>query len=253
MLKISIITITYNSAQTIEATLQSLLMQDYKNVELIIIDGKSTDGTLSIVEKYRDHIAQVVSEKDDGLYFALNKGISLCTGDIIGILHSDDVYYNAQVLTNVAYAFTNNNTAEALYGDLLFVDRNNLSKIKRVWRSGAYKPDAFKWGWMPPHPTFFVKTQVYKKYGVFNTQLRYAADYELMLRFIHVRKIKIIYLPQIMVRMRLGGISNFSINNKLIANKEDHKAWQLNGIKPNVFTLLLKPLSKLNQYLLRHI
>lgn len=253
MLKISIITITYNSAQTIEATLHSILSQKYNNVELIVIDGKSTDGTLAIIDKYKNGIARLVSEKDNGLYHALNKGISKCTGDIIGILHSDDLYYNTHVLNDIAEAFENNNEVQALYGDLVFVDRSDIHKIKRVWHSGQYKTGAFNWGWMPPHPTFYVRSEVYKNYGVFNTTLKYAADYELMLRFIHIKKVKLIYLPQVMVKMRLGGISNFSFTNKWKAHLEDRKAWKINGLYANPLKLILKPLSKINQYLQRNV
>ena len=250
-MKLSIITITYNSAATLEATMQSVLNQDYTDVEYIIIDGKSTDNTLEIVSKYKDKIAKVISEKDHGLYDALNKGIEHSTGEIIGFLHSDDVYYDNTVLSQIMQKFAQQPEAQGLYSDLIFVDRFDLHKIKRVWHSGNYVAGAFLNGWMPPHPTFFVRKQVYEKYGNFNTKLRHAADYELMLRFIHVNKIKLIYLPKILIRMRMGGASNFSLKNKWQAHMEDREAWRLNGIKPNPLKLMLKPLSKLRQYFKR--
>lgn len=250
-MKLSIITITYNSAATLEATIQSVLNQDYPYIEYIIIDGKSTDGTLQIVSKYKDKIAKVISEKDHGLYDALNKGIQLATGDVIGFLHSDDVYFDNTILSQVMQSFIQHPESQSLYGDLIFVHRVDLNKIKRVWHSGNYVEGAFLKGWMPPHPTFFVRKTVYQKYGTFNTKLKHAADYELMLRFIHVNKIKLIYLPKILVRMRMGGASNFSLRNKWEAHLEDREAWKLNGIKPDPLKLIMKPLSKVRQYFKR--
>jgi glycosyltransferase len=246
--KISIITVTYNSAQTLEQTIQSVLLQDYENVEYIIVDGQSTDDTLSVIRKYRHKIEHFVSEKDEGLYYAINKGISLATGDIIGILHADDFYTDDNVLTKIAETFKKTN-AEAVYADLYYVDKDDTNKIVRTWKSGNYTDGKFLWGWMPPHPTFFVKKEVYKMYGVFNTNLHSAADYELMLRFLHKHKIKTAYLPEFIVKMRMGGQSNASVNNRLKANKEDRKAWELNGLKPYFFTLTLKPLRKIFQFL----
>lgn len=250
-MKLSIITITYNSAATLEATIQSVINQDYPNIEYIIIDGKSTDSTLEIVTKYKSKIAKVISEKDHGLYDALNKGILNATGDVIGFLHSDDVYYDNTILSQVMTAFANQPEAQGLYGDLIFVERLDLNKIKRVWHSGTYVQDAFLNGWMPPHPTFFVRKEIYQKHGNFNTKLKHAADYELMLRFIHVHKINLIYLPEIIVRMRMGGASNFSFRNKWEAHLEDREAWRINGLKPNPLKLMLKPLSKISQYFKR--
>jgi glycosyltransferase involved in cell wall biosynthesis len=246
--KISIITVTYNSAQTLEHTIQSVLLQDYSDVEYIIVDGQSTDDTLSVIRKYRHKIDHFVSEKDEGLYYALNKGIALASGDIIGILHADDFYTGDDVLTGVAETFKINN-ADAVYADLYYVDKNNTKKIVRKWKSGKYGEGKFLWGWMPPHPAFFVKKEIYQKYGDFNTELRSAADYELMLRFIHKHKIKLAYLPEYIVKMRTGGQSNASLKNRVKANNEDRKAWDLNGIKPYFFTLTLKPLRKIFQFL----
>ncbi len=246
--KISIITVTYNSAKTIEQTIQSVLLQDYEDVEYIIVDGQSTDETLSLIRKYRHKITHLVSEKDNGIYDAINKGISLATGDIIGILHADDFYTNDSVLTKIAETFKKNN-ADAVYADLFYVDQDNTEKVVRIWKSGNYSDGKFLWGWMPPHPTFFVKKECYTKYGVYNTSMRTAADYELMLRFIHKHKISLAYIPESIVKMRVGGKSNSSVQNRVNANIEDRKAWELNGLKPYFFTLTLKPARKISQFL----
>ncbi len=248
MAKISIITVTYNSAATLEHTIQSVLLQDHPDVEYILVDGASTDDTLSVMKKYRHKIDHFVSEKDEGLYYALNKGIDLATGDIIGILHADDFYIDDHVLSHIDKTFQESG-ADAVYADLYYVDKDNTDKIIRKWRSGNYKHGKFLWGWMPPHPAFFVKKDVYSNFGKFNTTLRSAADYELMLRFIHKHKIKLAYLPQFIVKMRTGGQSNASVKNRVKANKEDRKAWELNGLRPYFFTLTLKPLRKIFQFL----
>ncbi len=248
MEKISIITVTYNSAQTLEQTIQTVLAQTYPNVEYIIVDGKSIDNTLAVIEKYRDRIATVVSEKDDGLYHALNKGIALATGDIIGILHADDFYIDNSVLTKVAETFTSKK-ADAVYADLYYVDKDNTDKIVRTWRSGEYKTANFLWGWMPPHPTFFVKRDVYIKHGAFNLTLRTSADYEIMLRLLYRHKIKAAYLQKFIIKMRVGGQSNASVKNRVKANNEDRLAWKLNDLTPYFFTLTLKPLRKITQFI----
>jgi glycosyltransferase involved in cell wall biosynthesis len=247
-LKISIITTTYNSASTIEQTIQSVLKQSYTHIEYIIVDGVSTDGTLDILNKYKSQISKIVSEKDKGIYDALNKGIDLATGDIIGLLHSDDFYISSGVIENVANSF-NQNKCDALYADLYYVDKDDTDKIKRKWHSGNYSEGAFLNGWMPPHPTFFVKKEIYKKYGAFDLQFTSAADYELMLRLIHKYKIKLAYLDEFIVKMRVGGKSNVTVKNRVTANLEDRKAWEVNGLKPRFYTLTLKPLRKIFQFL----
>lgn len=250
-MKVSIITITYNSAATVEDTLQSVVNQDYPNIEYLIIDGKSKDNTLQIVDKYKDKITKVVSEKDKGLYDALNKGIALATGDIVGMLHSDDLYASNHVISDIVETFKNNAGADGVYADLVFVDRNDINKVTRTWESGDYEEGDFLSGWMPPHPTFFVRKECYERFGGFNTTLRLSADYELMLRMIHKNKIKLAYLPKVVVKMRMGGASNVSFFVRLKANIEDKMAWKLNGIKPGIFTRFLKPASKITQYFKR--
>ncbi len=250
-MKISIITITYNSAQTVEDTIKTVVMQDYPDIEYLIIDGKSKDRTLEIVGQYKNRIAKIVSEKDKGLYDALNKGIAQATGDVIGMLHSDDLYANEQVISKVAQKFIDDSNLEGVYADLVFVSRKDINKPMRVWESGEYEEGAFLKGWMPPHPTFFVRKEVYQKFGGFNLDLKLSADYELMLRLIHKHGIKIGYLNETIVKMRMGGVSNVSIFVKLKANLEDKLAWKLNGLRPGFSTMLMKPMKKIKQYFKR--
>jgi glycosyltransferase len=247
VLKVSIITITYNSQSTLVDTITSVVNQSYPNIEYIIVDGKSTDDTLSIIEKYKERISKIVSEKDNGLYDALNKGITMATGDIIGILHSDDFYIDHLVIEDVVNTFKNK-PCDAVYADLLYVNRNNTNKIIRKWKSGVYRNGHFLSGWMPPHPTFFVKRNCYETLGGFNLKLKSAADYELMLRFVHKHKIKLAYLRRYIIKMRVGGKSNASIKNRIKANQEDKKAWKMNDLKPYRLTLYLKPLRKIIQF-----
>lgn len=245
--KISIITVCYNSGNTIGDTLQSVINQSYPNIEYIVIDGVSTDNTLSIINKYKDKIAKIVSEKDNGIYDAINKGIHLATGDIIANINSDDFYIDNNVIADVVATFEKEKT-NTLYADLYYVDAVDTNKIVRYWKSKQYKEGLFLKGWMPPHPTFFVKKEVYQKYGLFDLQFKSAADYEIMLRFVHRFKTSIAYLPRVIVKMRVGGVSNANLKNRIKANQEDRKAWEVNGLKPHAFTLIFKPLSKLLQF-----
>jgi glycosyltransferase involved in cell wall biosynthesis len=246
-MKVSIITVAYNSEQTIEDTIKSVLSQDFSEIEYIIIDGGSTDGTIEIVNRYKNEITKIVSEPDKGIYDGMNKGVALATGDIVGILNSDDFYSNDTVISNVVAQFTDG--IDAVYADLVYVDQVQTSKIIRKWISGEYVHGAFKKGWMPPHPTLFVKNEIYKKYGSYSLELKSAADYEFMLRVIHKHKIKLNYLPEIIVQMRAGGVSNASFKNRIKANKEDRLAWKMNGLKPGNLTFIRKPLSKIKQFI----
>lgn len=246
-MKVSIITVTYNSEAYLEQTIVSVINQSYSNIEYIIIDGNSSDRTKEIISQYRKHISHFVSENDNGIYDALNKGIALASGDIIGILHSDDVYCHLQVIEKIVNQFILSET-DAVYANLYYVNKNNTDKVIRKWHSGNYKPNSFLFGWMPPHPTFFVKKHLYERLGSFNLNFKTSADYELMLRFIHKHQIHVVYLDDYIVKMRVGGQSNMNINNRIIANIEDRKAWEVNGLKAKFFTLWLKPLRKLTQF-----
>ncbi len=245
-MKVSIITITYNSEATLADTIQSVIGQTYKDIEYIIVDGLSTDKTLSIIDSYKSNIAKTISEKDSGLYDALNKGIAMATGDVIGILHSDDFYSDEFVIEKIVKTISENQ-ADAAYADLYYVDKQDTNRIFRKWKSGNYKHGMFLNGWMPPHPTFFAKRACYESFGSFNLNLVSAADYELMLRFIHGHRIKLAYLPEFIINMRVGGKSNVTLKNRIRANAEDRKAWKINGLKPYFYTLYLKPLRKIIQ------
>jgi glycosyltransferase involved in cell wall biosynthesis len=247
-LHLSIITVSLNSSKTIGDALQSVAEQTYPYTEHIIVDGGSDDDTMHVVNSY-PHVAKKISEKDEGIYFAMNKGIAMASGDIIGILNADDMYAGTEVLQKVADAFQNPDI-DAVYADLVFVHPQNTKKIVRYWQSRPHQPSDFYNGWMPPHPTFFVRKSMYEKYGLFDTRLRSAADYELMLRFLLKYKIRSLHIPQTFILMRNGGKSTASLKNRLIANREDRQAWKINGLNPQFFTLILKPVRKINQYFL---
>ena len=244
-MKISIITVCFNAEDTISDTIQSVLSQDYEDVEYIIVDGKSTDRTLEIIQSKQKKI-QLISEKDQGIYDAMNKGINIASGDVIGILNADDVYKNKQVLSEVMNAFKNN--VSIVYGDIEYVN-NDLSRVVRKWKAGIFQPGKFKWGWMPPHPGFFMKKSCYQRYGFFNLNLSTSADYELMLRMFEVHKLNYFYIPKIITSMRIGGVSNSSLKNRFAANKNDRKAWDIHPVNPFWFTFIMKPLRKLPQFL----
>ena len=246
-MKVSIITVCYNSATTIDDTIQSVLSQSYPNIEYIVIDGKSTDLTGTIIKKYKEKISTVLCEKDKGMYDAINKGIRLCTGDVVAILNADDFYIDNEVIADVVSTMQAEK-ADSLYSDLYYVAADNTDKVIRNWVSGKYDRQKFLYGWMPPHPTFFVKRASYEEYGNFNLALKSAADYELMLRFLYKNKLSTCYLSRPLVRMRVGGMSNVSLKNRIKANKEDRKAWIMNGLIPKSYTLLFKPLRKMIQY-----
>ncbi|OPX40858.1 MAG: glycosyl transferase [Desulfobacteraceae bacterium 4484_190.3] len=245
-MKISIITAVRNGVSSIGDCIESVQNQTYP-VEHIIIDGGSTDGTIEIVNKYRDRISKFISEQDKGIYDGMNKGIKIATGDIIGILNSDDVYADETVIEEVVKAMEGKN-ADVCWGDLVYVKKNDTDNIVRYWKSSAYKSGRFKRGWMPPHPTFFVRKSVYEKYGYFNLDFPIAADYEIMLRFLERYKISSYYIPKFLVKMRAGGRSNKSLLNIIRANIQCYKAWEVNGLSVNPLVFLIKPASKTFQF-----
>lgn len=247
---ISIITVCYNSAATLPDTLRSVAAQTGVHLQHVLVDGGSTDGTVALIEAYaheHDYVTWV-SEKDQGLYDAMNKGLAMCTGEVIGLLNADDFYCRPDVLQLVAKVFAHDHP-EGMYADLNYVDAQQTDKIVRRWKSGSYSPNSFLWGWMPPHPTFFVRKSVYERLGGFRLDMGSAADYELMLRFIHKNQIQLSYLPQTIIHMRAGGVSNKQLKNRMKANEMDRKAWEVNGLKPYFFTRWLKPLRKIKQFL----
>ena len=244
---VSIITATFNNASTIEDALFSLYSQTYPNIEHIIIDNCSKDQTLGIVQKYPFKNRVVISEKDNGLYDAINKGIQKATGDIIGILHADDFYLNNNVIEKIVNMFSKD--YQGVYADMYYVDRQNTKKISRKWKAGNYTLNSFLYGWMPPHPTCFVTKKVYEKNGLYRTDLGTAADYEWLLRNMYKYKVPFVYLNEYILAMRMGGVSNQSIKNRVLANINDRKAWEVNQLQPYFFTLYLKPLRKIFQFL----
>jgi glycosyltransferase len=246
-LKVSIITVCYCSASTIADTLSSIAAQSHPDIEHIIVDGGSADNTMKIVDSF-PHVTKKISKKDQGIYHAMNKGIEMATGDVVGILNADDIYAHKDILQKIAILFEDE-SIDAVYGDLIFVDQQDTSRVKRRWKSGPYQIEQFYKGWMPPHPTFFVRRAIYEKFGKFNTSLSSSADYELMLRFLLKHKIKPAYLNEVMINMRQGGKSTASFRNRFIAQVEDRMAWKINQLKPDLFTLILKPLSKIKQFI----
>ena len=245
-MKISIITAALNNKETIEQTITSISSQVYKSFEHIIIDGGSTDGTLDVI-KNNGNLAKLVSEPDRGMYDALNKGINVSSGDVIGFLNGDDFYAHDQVLKMIRDVCEQQNV-DSCYGDLQYVWNHNTNKVIRYWKSSPYAQGKFKHGWMPPHPTFFVKREIYEKYGQFNTDFQIAADYELMVRFLEKYRISTSYIPEVLIRMRVGGMSNRSLKNLFIKSYEDYKAWKVNNLDGGLFTIFLKNICKIPQF-----
>ena len=222
-MKISIITVCYNSEKTIGDTLRSVFEQKYENIEHIIIDGGSTDRTLAIVSTAGAHVAKIVSEPDNGIYDAMNKGIALATGDVVGFINADDFYPGPTVLAVVASAFESSG-ADCCYGDLCYVKQEDVSKTVRYWRSAPFTLGLFGRGWCPPHPTFFVRREVYTRLGGFDLSFKIAADFELMARYLEAAQITSLYIPQVLVKMRLGGTTNRSLINIFKQNVEIRRA-----------------------------
>ncbi len=243
-MKISIITVTFNSEKTIRTTLKSVAKQSWHEIEHIIIDGSSSDRTLEIVKEF-PHVSLVISEKDEGIYDAMNKGIREATGDVLGFLNSDDWFYSDSIVEEIHNGFNLN--IDAVYGDLVFVN-NELDAIpKRIWISGPYKNKAFLSGWVPPHPTFYAKKSVYQQYGLFNSKLMFAADFDIMCRFLEKEGIVTSYLPGYKVKMRLGGATTKNITNIIRGNIEIFKSLRTNGLSPGPSFIIKKILLKLKQ------
>lgn len=250
MLKVSIITVVRNNKSYIEDCIKSVIEQKYPNIEYIIIDGGSTDGTIDIIKQYYDQISIFISEPDGGIYDAMNKGIKLATGDIVGTLNSDDYYNSNEVITEIVGEFTEKGV-DSIFADLVYVDRNNKDKIVRYYKSANFTPNKFAYGWMPAHPTFFLKRNFYEKYGLFKTDYKIASDYELLVRLLGKNKLSYSYMPKVIIKMRHGGISTSSFKSNWILNMEIIRACRDNGIQTNIFKVFSKYFVKFYQLIER--
>jgi glycosyltransferase len=247
-MKFSIVTATYNSASHVANCLSSVAEQSYEAVEQIIIDGGSTDGTLEICKNSKNRVTQTISEPDQGIYDAMNKGIKMATGDVVGILNSDDFYASNDILEKIAYRLDSTG-ADSLYGNLDFVAAEDPGKVIRHWKSSTFVPGSFVKGWHPPHPTFFVRREVYERHGCFDISLDVSADFELMLRLLQKHQISTCYLDETIVKMRYGGESTGSLGKIIKGNKNVLKAFQKNGIKVSPFYTAHRLLSKVGQFI----
>jgi glycosyltransferase len=249
-LKITIITATYNSATTLADAMASVLGQTYPHIEYIVVDGASTDHTVALLQSFQQNHPNLryVSEPDKGIYDALNKGIAMATGDILGFVHADDMLAHNDTIAHIAAAFKANN-CDGVYGDLHYVNAQDPTKVVRNWKSQTFKKSLLNRGWMPAHPTLYLKTELYRNYGVFDTSFRIAADYELILRLFKQPQLQFYYLPKTIVNMRVGGASNRSLQNILQKSKEDYRALKMHGLPMPWWILAWKNLSKVPQFL----
>lgn len=247
---VTIVTAVYNRSDTIANAIESVISQTSDSIEYIVVDGMSSDGTADVVEQYRDSISRVIREPDDGLYDALNKGIEAASGDVVGFVHADDMLEAPDIIEAIQNKFSEGDL-DAVYGDLLYVDASDPQKIVRNWRSGEYRREKFRRGWMPPHPTLFVRKLSYQQFGGYRTDLGSGADYECLIRLLYKHKLRAGYVKRVVSRMRVGGQSNVTLENRLKANRSDRQAWIENGYRPPIGLRLIKPLSKLPQYLMR--
>ncbi len=246
MPSISIITPVLNCKNLIGNCIESVIDQD-NDVEHIIVDGGSTDGTLDVIDQYRSFMHRVISQKDKGIYDGMNEGVSLAKGDIVGFLNADDFYAKNTIISKILQLFDKEDI-DSCYGDLVYVDKINVGKIIRYWKSGYYNTRRFYFGWMPPHPTFFVKKKYFYEYGFFNIDFTIAADYELMLRFLVKNGLTTYYIPEVLVKMRTGGVSNRKLKNLIIKTTQDYKAWKINDLKGAATAIFLKNIRKLPQF-----
>jgi glycosyltransferase involved in cell wall biosynthesis len=249
-LKVSIITVTLNSAEYIEDCIKSVVCQNHKEIEHIVIDGGSTDGTIDVIRKFDNKIASWVSEPDSGIYDAMNKGIRMATGDVVGILNADDFYVSNEVISLIKNEFFSKHV-DSVFADLVYVKRNNNDAVVRYYQSSNFHPQKFAYGWMPAHPTFFVKRHFYDQYGTFKTDYRIAADFELLVRFLAKYQLSFSYIPKVIIKMRAGGLSTKNIKSNLTLNNEIIRACRENGIKTNILKVYSKYLLKCFQLINR--
>jgi len=245
--KISIITVTYNSAATLAGTIESVMKQDYPNIEYIIVDGNSSDGTVDIIKSYaQNYPIKWISEPDRGLYDAMNKGIRMATGHIVGIINSDDFYHRSDIVSYIANAF-HNDAIDCVYGDVRFVNPKDLGKTIRYYSGKPFHPSLFKFGFAPPHPTFFAKRVLFEKYGLYKSDFKISADFELLVRFLFVNQLKYQYLEADILKMRTGGISTRSFKSRLISNREIVRACKENNIPSNLLMVYMRYFIKIFQ------
>jgi glycosyltransferase involved in cell wall biosynthesis len=249
-LKVSIITVSYNSIKTIEDTIRSVKEQRYPYIEYIVVDGASTDGTKEVIEQHLGHISRYVSEKDGGIYDAMNKGIGYATGDIVGILNSDDIFFDESVIEKVVAAFAQDESLSCVYGNIQYF-RNNVNNVMRVWKTQAYYEGYLESGKVPPHPAVFVRRKVYEKIGLYKTDYKIAADLEFMIRLLKTYRLRSTFLNEFLVKMRAGGISTTGLRSYLVSTKEIKRAWNSNGLKYPLKLYIIRPIIKILQLLKR--
>lgn len=250
MVKVSIVTVTLNSGKTLRDNIQSVLSQSYPQIEYIIVDGLSQDNTVDIIKEYEDKFQgrlKWISEKDAGLYDAMNKGVKMATGDIVGFINSDDFYHRKEVISRVVEAF-NDKTVQAVYGDVRFVNPKNLNKTVRYYSSGRFSPEKFRYGFMPAHPTFFTYRRYFEEFGYYKADYKIAADYELLIRFLYIHRLKAMYLPFDFLKMRTGGVSTSSYKSNILLNREIVRACKQNGIWTCMPLLFLKYFVKVFEF-----
>jgi len=239
-LKISIITVCYNSDRTIRETIESVLSQSYRDVEYIIVDGASTDGTLSVIDEFSAKIDKVISEPDSGIYDAMNKGLAQATGEVVGILNSDDVFNDCEVIEDVAGAFRRGEDLDMVFGDVLFVQSDDLSKAIRYYSCRNFRPWKLRFGWMPPHPGAFIRRSLYQRYGLYRQDYEIAADYEMFVRWFKARQVRFATVDRVLVRMRTGGVSTSGVRSSITLNREIVRACRTNGVYTNLAFVLSK-------------
>ncbi len=247
-MKISIITVSFNAKHTIADALESVAAQTHPDIEHLVVDGASTDGTFEVIRQYEKHLAKLISEPDHGIYDAMNKGLRLATGDVIGFLNADDVYADPGVLGRVAESMERHRL-DALFGDVSFFRSNNLKRDVRRFRSRYFQPERLAWGWMPAHPALFLRREVYERVGHFRTDYRIAGDFEFLARAFWGQSLRYRYFPEVLVRMRLGGVSTGGWRNTLLLNREVLRACHENGIPTNMLKILSKYPAKLLEFL----
>lgn len=239
-MKVSIVTVCFNSAETIRDSIESVLLQSHSNIEHIIIDGASTDGTAEVLSEYRGQVARIVSEPDDGIYDAMNKGIRLATGDIVGILNADDYFASEESISTIVETFSNNEDVNIVFGDLVYVSPDEDRKVRRFYSSGGFRPWKLRFGFMPPHPASYVRREVYERYGLYSTNYQIAADYEIFVRWLVVHRITFQRVDRILVCMRMGGVSTSGFRSSLLLNREIIRACCDNGLYTNWLFIIPK-------------